>query len=147
MIRKRIFAAALAAMMAVPFGLTGIGSVVNAENGNHERYYYDQLDADAKGIYDAMYAMYENGIFKTGTQEYDLVANGHITSDQLAAYGGRQDAVIKLYGAARDAFYADYPDIFYVDFSNLSINVTETTVSVPRVTKNDSVPEIGRAHV
>ena len=104
MIRKRIFAAALAAMMAVPFGLTGIGSVVNAENGNHERYYYDQLDADAKGIYDAMYAMYENGIFKTGTQEYDLVANGHITSDQLAAYGGRQDAVIKLYGAARDAF-------------------------------------------
>ena len=40
--------------------------------------------ADAKGIYDAMYEMYEKDIFKTGEQEYDLVANGHITSEQLA---------------------------------------------------------------
>ena len=27
-----------------------------------------------------MYKMYEKGIFKTGEQGYDLVANGHITS-------------------------------------------------------------------
>lgn len=92
--RKRILAAALAAVLAAPLGLAGFGSSVKAENRNHERYYYDQLDADAKGIYDAMYEMYEKEIFKTGTQEYDLVANGHITSDQLAVYEGNQTAIV-----------------------------------------------------
>ena len=137
--RKRILAAVLAAALVVPVSLTGVGSVANAENGKQDRYYYEQLETDAKGIYDAMYEMYEKEIFMTGTQEYDLVANGHITSDQLAAYGGKQEAVLKVFGAARDAFYADYPDIFYVDFSNLSINVTEKTIAAPSVSENDTV--------
>lgn len=124
--RKRLLAVVLAVLLALPFSMTGAGSSVQAENKKNERYYYNQLGADAKGIYDAMYKMYESDIFKTGTEEYDLMANGHITSEQLAAYGGNQEAVLKVFGAARDAFYADYPDIFYVDFSNLSINVTET---------------------
>ena len=137
--RKRILAAALAAVLAAPLGLAGFGSSVKAENRNHERYYYDQLDADAKGIYDAMYEMYEKEIFKTGTQEYDLVANGHITSDQLAVYEGNQTAIVKMFGAARDAFCSDYPDIFYVDFSSLSINVSEKTVPAASVSENDTV--------
>lgn len=137
--RKRILAAVLAAALVVPVSLTGVGSVANAENGKQDRYYYEQLETDAKGIYDAMYEMYEKEIFMTGTQEYDLVANGHITSDQLAAYGGKQEAVLKVFGAARDAFYADYPDIFYVDFSNLSINVTEKTIAAPSVSENDTI--------
>ena len=70
-----------------------------------------------------MYAMYEQGILKTGTERYDLVAGGHFTKEQLAAYGGNYDGLLKSFGAARDAFYADYPDIFYVDFSAFSITV------------------------
>ena len=66
--RKRLLAAALAVLLALPLSLTGIGSSVKAENKNNERYYYNQLNADAKGIYDAMYKMYEKGIFKTGLQ-------------------------------------------------------------------------------
>lgn len=135
--RKRLLAAALAVLLALPLSLTGVGSSVKAENKNNERYYYNQLNADAKGIYDAMYKMYEKGIFKTGEQGYDLVANGHITSEQLAAYN--EKTILSVFGAARDAFYADYPDIFYVDFSSLSISVTEKQVTNASVSDNDAM--------
>lgn len=135
--RKRLLAAALAILLALPIGLAGGGGSVRAENRNHERYYYGQLNADAKGIYDAMSQMYEKGIFKTGKESYDLVANGHLTSEQLAAYGGNQEALLKVFGAARDAFYADYPEIFYVDFSNLSITVSEKNGPDDSVSDND----------
>ncbi|MDE6202550.1 MAG: hypothetical protein K2G19_03635, partial [Lachnospiraceae bacterium] len=65
------------------------------------------------------------GIFKTGTESYDLVENNHITQEELSAYEGNYGGLLKAFGAARDAFYADYPDIFYVDFSRLSISVEE----------------------
>lgn len=136
--RKRFLAAALAVLLVLPLSMTGTGSNVRAENKSNERYYYNQLNADAKGIYDAMYKMYETDIFKTGKQEYDLVKGGHITSEQLAAYGGDQNAVLKVFGAARDAFCADYPDIFYVDFSNLSISLTEKQSVGSSVSDNDT---------
>lgn len=136
--RKRFLAVMLAILLALPLSLAGTGSSVKAENKSNERYYYNQLSADAKGIYDAMYKMYETNVFKTGNQEYDLVAGGHITSEQLAAYGGNQEAVLKVFGAARDAFYADYPDIFYVDFSNLSISLTEKQTGNSSVSDNDT---------
>ena len=43
-----------------------------------------------------------------------------------------------MFGAARDAFYADYPDIFYVDFSNLSISLTEKQAGNASVSDNDT---------
>ena len=66
------------------------------------------------------------GIFKTGTQEYDLVEKGYMTSEQAARYETDKDELLRQYGAARDAFYADYPDIFYVDFSNLSVSMSKS---------------------
>ncbi len=73
-----------------------------------------------------MYEMYVQGIFKTGTQEYDLVEKGYMTSEQAARYETDKDELLRQYGAARDAFYADYPDIFYVDFSNLSVSMSKS---------------------
>lgn len=122
--RMRILAFMLALLLALPYGLMGAGGSVNVAYANGSRFYYNQLGEDAKKFYDAMYEMYAQGIFKTGTQAYDLVEKGHITSEQLAVYEGRQDELLRLFGAARDAFYADYPDIFYVDFSSLSITVS-----------------------
>ena len=129
---KRALVILLAVLLALPFPLVGIGNGVWAA-GKNGRYYYNQLGSEAKGIYDAMYSMYEQGIFQTGTQEYNLVENGHISSEQLAAYGGKMEDIQKLLGTARDAFYADYPEVFYVDFSNLSITVSgnNTFVSGP----------------
>ncbi len=120
--RTRIFAVMLALLLVLPYGMAGAGGSVYAANTNASRYYYSQLKGDAKVIYDAMYEMYVQGIFKTGTQEYDLVEKGHMTSEQAARYETNTDELLRQYGAARDAFYADYPDIFYVDFSNLSVS-------------------------
>lgn len=120
--RTRIFAVMLALLLVLPYGMAGAGGSVYAANTNASRYYYSQLKGDAKVIYDAMYEMYVQGIFKTGTQEYDLVEKGHMTSEQAARYETDKDELLRQYGAARDAFYADYPDIFYVDFSNLSVS-------------------------
>lgn len=120
--RTRIFAVILALLLVLSYGMAGMGGSVSAANTNASRYYYSQLKGDAKAIYDAMYEMYVQGIFKTGTQEYDLVEKGHMTSEQAARYETDKDELLRQYGAARDAFYADYPDIFYVDFSNLSVS-------------------------
>ncbi len=124
--RTRIFAVMLALLLVLPYGMAGAGGSVYAANTNASRYYYSQLKGDAKIIYDAMYEMYVQGIFKTGTQEYDLVEKGHMTSEQAARYETDKDELLRQYGAARDAFYADYPDIFYVDFSNLSVSMSKS---------------------
>ncbi len=124
--RTRIFAVMLVLLLVLPYGTAGMGSSVNAANTNASRYYYNQLKGDAKIFYDAMYEMYVQGIFKTGKQEYDLVEKGHMTSEQAALYEVKTDELLSLFGAARDAFYADYPDIFYVDFSNLSVSMIKS---------------------
>ena len=68
--RTRIFAVILALLLVLSYGMAGMGGSVSAANTNASRYYYSQLKGDAKAIYDAMYEMYVQGIFKTGTQEY-----------------------------------------------------------------------------
>lgn len=112
-------------LFAASLCLAGIGGSVRAANTKDVRYFYNQLSGDAKPIYDAMYEMYKQGIFKTGTESYDLITNEHLTKEKLASYGGKYDDLLKSFGAARDAFYADYPDIFYVDFSAVAITVEE----------------------
>lgn len=96
-----------------------------ADAGGNGGYYYSQLPDEAKGFYDAMYQMYTQGIFKTGTGDYDLVANGHLDQSQLDGYANGNMTLLTDMGAARDAFYADYPEIFYVDFSYLTLRVTK----------------------
>lgn len=122
--QKKTVAIVLAALLVLPFCLAGAKAVnVEAANTSNMRYYYNQLPEEAKQLYDAMYQMYTQGVFKTGAQTYDLVANGHMTQEQLAAYGENYGSLLRAFGAARDAFYADYPDIFYVDFSSIAISV------------------------
>ncbi len=92
-------------------------------SGDHYLYFYDQLTPEAKRFYDAMKAMYETGTFKTGTGSYDLVANHIVSQEQLAAYANGDNTLLNTYGAARDAFFADYPEVFYVNTDNLTITV------------------------
>ena len=84
-------------------------------------YFYSQLSKDAQIFYKAMEQMDNGGVFRSGAS-FDLVAEGLLTSQQAEGYG--PGALLSLYGAARDAFYADHADIFYVDFSYLTLRVT-----------------------
>ena len=116
---------ALSALIAV--GVYGVGTyraVAVAEITGVEHYFYNQLTAEQKELYEAMEEMHFNGVFIKG-EDYDLVAGRHVTQAQLEAYANGNSAIINDLGAARDAFYTDYADIFYVDFGYLSIRVTQ----------------------
>ena len=95
----------------------------DANGTKHFIYFYDQLTTEAKKFYNAMAEMYENGTFKTGSGEYSLTDNGVVTQEQLDAYAQGDNTLLNTYGAARDAFCADFPEVFYVDFDQLSIVV------------------------
>ncbi|MCH5152868.1 MAG: immunoglobulin domain-containing protein [Clostridiales bacterium] len=123
---------ALTAIIAV--GVFGVGSyrAVAAEMTNVDNYYGLQLDtAEQKAFYQAMQQMAKldpsgSSIFIRG-EDYDLVANNHVTQSQLEAYANGDNTLLDAMGAARDAFYTDYDDIFYVDFEYLSLRVTQDT--------------------
>ena len=96
-----------------------------AGSGVEANFHYEQLGAEAKKIYQAMYNMYTKGVFKTGTQGYDLVDNGFFTEDEIKEYEKGNTTLTSAMNAARYAFYADYPEIFYVNFQKLSIRTTK----------------------
>ncbi|MCI9413085.1 MAG: hypothetical protein HFJ31_01000 [Clostridia bacterium] len=121
---KKIMATLLLAVMILAqFSFIQLGSVVTAANETTGRFHYDQLSGTAKKIYDGIVAMKEK--LKTGTENYDLVANGHFTSDEVKSYEDGTVNLKKEFYAARYAFYADYPEIFYVSFNKLAIRTTK----------------------
>lgn len=122
---KKIITFLMALLLILPDCPAYAAETESENNVNTERYYYEQLPQEAKGFYDAMYNMYERGIFKTGTDDYDLVENNNVTQEQLDGYANGNTTLLTYMGAARDAFYADYPEVFYVDFSYLSLRVTK----------------------
>lgn len=95
-----------------------------AEDINSSKFHYKQLSDEAKKIYNVLYTMYTNNQLKTGTQNYDLVENGIFTEDQIKDYMSGDATIRTAMDAARYAFYADYPEIFYVNFSKLAIRAT-----------------------
>ena len=90
-----------------------------------KRYFYDQLTEEAKQFYLAMVDMYQNETFKTGNEDYDLVKNNRVTQAQIESYASGSQTLLMSMGAARDAFMYDNPDVFYVDFSALSLRATK----------------------
>ncbi|MCI8396592.1 MAG: hypothetical protein HFJ52_02710 [Clostridia bacterium] len=117
-------------------------SFVHAEEGTTTetkfRFHYEQLQSNsakdkksetAVKIYDAIYEMYKSGKLKTGTASYDLVENGNITDEEIQNYLKGDKSLTDGMNAARYAFYADYPEAFYIDFSHLTLRVTRGTDS------------------
>ncbi len=99
--------------------------VYAAESQETGKFHYDQLEPEAQIIYNALLHMYDNGILKTGNQSYDLVQNGHFTEEQVKEYEKGSSNLSSAMEAARYAFYADYPEVFYVNFQKLSIRITK----------------------
>lgn len=79
-------------------------------------YHYDQLNDLAKVIYLGMGEM----DLRSGTAEYDLVGNG---LDGTALPGDAE--LNQAMNAARYAYYADHPELFYVDFPKLALRTTQ----------------------
>lgn len=124
--RKAIASLLAASMMvsALPAGMSLSAADTSVSKGENS-YFYQQLEVlpdVSQKFYDAMVQMAEEGIFISG-KDLDLVESGYFTSDEVMELAEGPNSVLKLYGAARDAFSADYPDLFYVDFSALSIRI------------------------
>jgi len=116
----------LTALLLAQFSWLSLGNFTYAtESQMSGKFHYEQLGEDAKKIYQAMYNMYENGIFKTGSQGYDLVQNGIFTENEMKEYEKGSSTLTSAMEAARYAFYADYPEIFYVNFQKVSIRITK----------------------
>ena len=129
-LKKIIVTLILAVMLLAQFSFIQFTNFVYAaeEQTNTQltgNFHYDQLSDTAKKIYAGIVAMRNNGILKTGTENYDLVANGHFTSDEIKSYEDGTINLKKEFQAARYAFYADFPEVFYVSFNKLAIRTTK----------------------
>lgn len=95
---------------------------------NVKTYFYDNLvDAEnkeytlAKKFYKAFEELDKNGDFKDGRVDYAL--DKILTSDEIKGWVENGELTIpKAFGAARDAFRTDHPEIFYIDFYKLTIS-------------------------
>ena len=100
-------------------------SGVNGKNFDLEeeryRYLYHQLDDTAKTIYSKLYQNREN--LKTGTYKVEF---GNTFSSLLSEDGG-EDKLKKEYQSAIEALLYDNPEIFYLEATNMYINIEKIT--------------------
>ncbi|MDE7107231.1 MAG: hypothetical protein K2O39_02805, partial [Clostridiales bacterium] len=85
-------------------------------------YYYSQLKNSklAERLYNALWDMNEEGLFEECTEEYDLTSV--LTQRELGDYIiNKSPAIPVALGAARDAFYLDHPELFYVDVHKMRL--------------------------
>lgn len=90
-------------------------------------YYYDNLTIAGKEyelgkkFYAALDEMRASGDFKDGVISYDI--GKIVTSKQLEAWVEDGDLTVpKAFGAARDAFLMDHPELFYIDIYKIMIS-------------------------
>ena len=94
---------------------------IDYTNNNIDKYFYNQLDEYSKIIYNAMESNKEN--MKTGTYEINL---GTEFSSLLSESNG-EGLLGDYYQSAIEAYTYDNPDVFYIDFSKLYLNIETTT--------------------
>ena len=124
---KQVIIFALTVALVLPLflsGLTGHLQHVQAKT-DATRWFSNQLTEKEMVFYNALDQMYNSGMLKTGTENLDLT--DILAQDDLESYANGNPDLLSWMGAARDAFYFDHADIFYVDFSALSLRVTVDT--------------------
>lgn len=137
-LKKVISSILLIIILASQICLIGFDNFVYAaERTTKGGFHYNQLVENAKAqddkvsqiavkIYDLIYEMYtsenENDSLKSGNASRDLATA--ISQDDIANYAKGDRTLSEAMSAARYSFYADYPEIFYVNFSKLTLRVT-----------------------
>ncbi len=99
-------------------------------------YYYDNLTIQnkagktvdyqlAKKFYTVLDEINKSGDFKKGNISYDLTSL--LTSDQIKAWVEDGNLEIpKAFGAARDSYLMDHPELFYIDVYKIMISAGRT---------------------
>ena len=140
-ITKKLSLAGLGAACALTLTLgAGLlatnGGVAKADSGNGapsaKTFFYNYLlDANdneytlAKKFYKALETLNDNGEFLDGVVDYRI--DDIVSSDQLKAWVVDGDLEIpRAFGAARDAFLTDHPELFYINFYKMTISVARS---------------------
>jgi len=88
-------------------------------------YYYEQLIRNDSRLeqkfYRAIEKMWEDGDLKSGNASIDLVNTGFLSQNDVDTYANNSMTLLYAFGAGRDAFYLDHPEVFYVNFDKMSI--------------------------
>ena len=101
--------------------LSGVGGDnANAEN-ERTRNLYNQLSDTAKTIYDGLYKNREN--LKTGTYKIEFGE----TFESILNKDGGEDELKREYQSAIEALIYDNPEIFYLEATNMYINIEKIT--------------------
>ncbi len=93
----------------------------NVTSSTRYKYYYNQLDSNAKIIYSAVENNIEN--LKTGTSKIEF---GEKFNTLLNEEGGNEKLNV-AYQAALDAFGLDYPEVFYIDVTKMVLMIYSKT--------------------
>lgn len=88
-------------------------------------YFYNQLTDTAKVFYNALVEMKTSGKLMSGTESVELTDK--VDQKVLIAQTTGAANLLNEFGAARDAFWFDNPDVFYADGSAISIRITKTS--------------------
>ncbi len=122
--------ATVAAIMTTMIAGSGLvySGVATAEDNVAKQsytYIYDQISDDnrADQFYKAYGKLDNDGDFKDGKIEYDLIANNVVAKNDIANYVNNGDKkVLEAFGAGRDAYIMDHPDLFYADLYGTSVS-------------------------
>lgn len=106
-----------------------INNEIKEYGSNGFKYLYNQLDEYSKLIYKAMENNKEN--MKTGNYEINL---GNEVSS-LLYQGNGEELLGKYYQSAIEAYTYDNPEVFYIDFSKLYLNIETTTRGIKKTYK------------
>ena len=97
-------------------------STLPETNSTKIKYYYYQLDNNAKIIYKA----FENNIDNLKKENYSIDFYKTF-NDLLHEYTG-QEQLNKSFQSALDAFFYDYPELFYIDITKISLIIKSSTI-------------------
>lgn len=136
---KKFAFAGLGAAFALTLSL-GVGLMKNNPDlawadtvaPNASTFFYDNLlDSNnneyalAKRFYEVLNKMNEDDDFKDGVVDYRL--DDVLSSDQLKNWVENGNLEIpRAFGAARDAFLTDHPELFYINFYKMTISVAKS---------------------
>ena len=114
----------LVAVLTLGVGLVSANAASADDSG--KTYYYRELknSAMAQKFYDTLRDAADAGELNSGVKEIDLIEKGVLAQSDVQAYAtGKNSKVAVALGAARDAFYMDNPDLFYIDVYKMRLTV------------------------
>lgn len=108
------------------FGIAFSGKTkVNAAANEGLTYFYSGLKYNprAERFYKVFEELEENGSFKSGIVDYNLVENKTVVSEDVRGYVENGLSVLPVaFSAGRDAFLMDNPDLFYWDIFSVTVS-------------------------